>query len=500
MNYLRHLDAKFKPRCTELARFTPTLLLVLMLSGLSGCASDGQLKSYSKTLDLAQLQAGQALKMGTAADHASKLEWWQSFNDPQLNQLMAMLGENAPSIQIAQARLDRAMSMTDLSRADRQIDVTATGSMTADRYPDHYTYPDTYAGKTGSSGSILGSMRWHLDLWGKWKALEDSARFNTHAAGLQMDDARIILESAIASSYVQWHAAEQQLQNQRQQRNILQRLIEIEQQKRRAGLTEHSRVIQVQLNLTALDAQLPLTLHQIQRQKHAIAALLGQTPAFSAHLTPPQLKLQADIANVSTLPLAWVGRRPDVAAGRQMVLAHERATDAARTSFYPDVDLTAMVGLQSLGLDHLLKAGSRSMVIGPALNLPLFEQNRLRARLRGEIADYDLAVAQYNQSLINAIQNVVDDLDQVQTATQQRQIVRSSLQHSQQLHRIKTQLIHKGLATQQAGLTAELNQMDRAAALIQADQSVALAQIALTRSLGGQWAFSNNRIKVKQHD
>lgn len=501
MNYMRQYGFKMQYPLYFSRHLGASLFVVFMAATLSGCATDRHLTSTLKPLDLTQLPAGKAFQPASYTEPTITIsQWWQVWQDPQLNQLMSMLNETAPSIQLAQARLDRALSFSDLSHANRQLQGGISASMTADRYPDHYTYPDTYAGKTGATGNILATLRWRLDFWGKWKALDQAAALKVNAAGFAVDEARLSLQIAIASHYMQWYAAEQYQHNQLQQRQVLQRLIEIAQLKRRAGLTEQSSVLQAQLNLSNLERQLPNIQQQIQRHQHAISALLGQTPAFLTQFSSPKLQPRASLNAMPSVPLHWVGQRPDVVMHRQIVEANARFTDAARASFYPDIDLSAVMGLQSLGLNHLFKAGSRSLAIGPALNLPVFEQGRLRAELKGTIADYDESVAKYNQSLINAIQQVADDLNQLQSAEKQVVISTQALSHAQQLLHIKTQLVHKGLATQQVRLAAELVQLERAADLIQADQQIVLAQIALTGSLGGQWAFSVTPSKAKKYD
>ncbi|WZB76626.1 TolC family protein [Achromobacter insuavis] len=114
-------------------------------------------------------------------------------------------------------------------------------------------------------------------------------------------------------------------------------------------------------------------------------------------------------------------------ARRKRLDAADRRIDAAKAEFYPDIDLKAFAGLQSLGLSHLLQGNSLAAGIGPALTLPIFDGGRLRAGLQDRIAGYDLAVADYDTSVVRALQEVADGLAGLAQARARRDAARVSL-------------------------------------------------------------------------
>ena len=121
----------------------------------------------------------------------------------------------------------------------------------------------------------------------------------------------------------------------------------------------------------------------------------------------------------SNLPAELLGRRPDIVAARWRVEAASKSIDSAKTEFYPNVNLGAMVGLAALHTSDVLKAPSRFFQIAPAISLPIFDGGRLRTNLAGKDADYDLAVAQYNKTLVSALGEVTDDLGKLRSLEQQ---------------------------------------------------------------------------------
>jgi NodT family efflux transporter outer membrane factor (OMF) lipoprotein len=119
-----------------------------------------------------------------------------------------------------------------------------------------------------------------------------------------------------------------------------------------------------------------------------------------------------DVARSFALPdhleADLLGRRPDVVAARMRAEAAARRIDEARAEFYPNVNLTSVIGLQSKGLDMLTHSGSSTGSTGPAISLPIFSGGALRGNLRGAEADYAAAVAEYNRTVIEALQELAD--------------------------------------------------------------------------------------------
>jgi outer membrane protein TolC len=115
------------------------------------------------------------------------------------------------------------------------------------------------------------------------------------------------------------------------------------------------------------------------------------------------------------LPADLLGRRADISAARWRIEAATRDVDAARAQFYPNINITAFVGLSSVGLDRVLRSGSEQYGAGPAIHLPIFDAGRLRANLRGKASDLDLAIESYNGTVVDAVHDVADQLGSLQS-------------------------------------------------------------------------------------
>src|SRR5262249_29980952 len=146
----------------------------------------------------------------------------------------------------------------------------------------------------------------------------------------------------------------------------------------------------------------------IAQARNQLAALIGAGPDRGLALNPPsnaQLKAFGLPANLGA---DLIGRRPDVAAARWRAQAAGAGITQARAQFYPNVNLTAFIGVQSLGLEQLTQSGSDIGQIGPAISLPLFQGGKLRANLNRAEAARDEAVASYQDAIVRALHDVAD--------------------------------------------------------------------------------------------
>jgi NodT family efflux transporter outer membrane factor (OMF) lipoprotein len=191
------------------------------------------------------------------------------------------------------------------------------------------------------------------------------------------------------------------------------------------------------------------------------------------------------VALPSSLPADLLGRRPDLVAARWRVEAASKSIVAGKTQFYPNLNLTAAAGTQSLLGDSLFGAPSRFFNIAPAISLPIFDGGRLRADLDSRDADYDLAVAQYNKSLVGALNQVSDTINQLQAIAQQIVAKQRATDVSQQSYNTAVQRFGSGIGNYLDVLTIEqqLLQSQRQLASLNAEQ-IDLS-IQLMQALGG---------------
>ena len=216
------------------------------------------------------------------------------------------------------------------------------------------------------------------------------------------------------------------LQNGFAQRSVLKRVLaqradvlELTRGRYSAGLDTQVEVKQAESSLAAGKVELTQVETTLAQLRNQVAALAGAGPQRGQSLTETALVAPAGGVPAS-VPLDLLGRRPDVVAARWRAEAARHAIDTAKAEFYPNINLTAFAGFQAMGTGNLLDAASRMAGIGPAISLPIFHGGALNANLAGRRADADLAVSDYNQSVLDAVRQVADALDGLRLLDQER--------------------------------------------------------------------------------
>ncbi|HYM86155.1 MAG TPA: efflux transporter outer membrane subunit, partial [Pseudoxanthomonas sp.] len=263
------------------------------------------------------------------------------------------------------------------------------------------------------------------------------------------------------------------------------RLRGLGEQRVKAGLDNQLQLRQAESTIASAEQQAQAAQQQIDMARTALAALLGQGPDRGLAIARPQVLRAGTPSIPAVLPSELLGHRPDVVAARWRVEAASRGIDASKASFKPSINLSAIVGLASGGLSDLFSSDALLGLGGPAISLPIFDGGRLRGQLDASDADYDLAVANYNQSLVSALHEVTDALQAARSLDQQIEASQRALAASGLAWNLAQARYRAGLGTQLDVLAAQrpLLQLDQRIAGLQAQRLN--ATVDLGRALGG---------------
>jgi len=464
----------------------PLLLATLSAAVLTACASFEGLAPRAGVGDANRLAVGTSFAGGadaTAAWPASN--WWAAFGDAQLDRLMDEALAASPSLRAAHARLDRANAVAGLADSTRQPQVTANAASTHQRFSEHGQVPPPLAGTSHTSNRLALDFSYELDFWGKNAAAFEAALGGVRAAEAEAQQARLLLSSALARSYIQLQRefeqqdiAEALLQQRRQLQDLTDRRVH-------AGLDSSVELQQAAAAIPATEAELAAIHERMALLRNQLAALLGAGPDRGLAIARPAVDVAQTLALPAVLPAELIGRRPDVVAQRWRVEAAARDIDVAKAQFYPNVNLVAFVGFQSIGLGHFLDAGSRIAGAGPALSLPIFDAGRLRSQLAARDADFDAAAEQYNATLIDALRDVADQVASWRAIDTQLDQSLAALGRFDEAYRLALLRYREGLSTYVTvlGVEAQVLGQRRQVADLQARRRD--TAVGLARALGG---------------
>src|SRR5213080_1386608 len=466
-------------------RKLPVVLPLALAATLAGCVERGGWKSAPR-LEPRSLTASQALagaKIDAAAWPAEG--WWRGLGDPQLDALVDEALAGSPSLEVAQARLRAAQGDAIAAGAARLPAGALDAETTRQRYPEHGLFPPPYAGSYVTDARLALDFSFEIDFWGRNRALLAAARSGVEAAEADRAAARLALTVAVARAYVQLDVSNENL---RQQSAIL----ELTQQRVSAGLENTARVKQSEGNVALTRVGVASVEANIELARNQLADLAGAGPDRGQRLERPRLAPPAGIALPSALPADLLARRPDVAAARARVEAAGSGLAAAEAEFYPNVNLTAFAGVQSIGLSQLFQASDRIVGAGPAVHLPAFNRATLRAALRTQQAQLDQSVGEYNQTLLDAVREVADVVASWRALERESTEQQIALEAAQRSYDLTSERYRAGLDNYLSVLASQ-NQVIQAQGLRAQLRSRRLTfSVDLVRALGGGYSLNRS--------
>ena len=389
-------------------RHRSLLLALLFASILAGCASFEGLTVSGKMATPAGL-ADKTVSTSRVANVAKNEwpaeDWWLIYDNQQLNGLIAEALKGNPDLEIADARLHQAASVTLNADARRSATVTARATVQGIRLPQSAlpnATSDLYF-----TPKILGvDGSYTFDLWGGQRAAVYAALGEQKASEVDARAARLALSVEVARNYEGLanvyrgnFVATRELDRSKQ-------MLALSEQRVKAGIESIAAQREIEAAVASAARQVAETVQEIDSQKIAIAILLGKGPDRAAEIERPKELLVMPLVLPENLPADLIGRRPDIVAARWRVEAAQHGVEASKAGFYPSFNLTAALGLVSLHTDDLLSLRSKYYAVAPAISLPIFNTGRLRANLAERNADYDIAVADYNKTLVTAFNQV----------------------------------------------------------------------------------------------
>ena len=427
--------------------------------------------------------------------------WWTQYNSPTLNALIEQAMRDGPSLKVLATRIDASQNAADavrkLSYPMGQVKVDWTGQEFFNTRIDGAT-PQSQAALSSRGiptnpsdqfialTNISAGISWDLDLWGHNHALYGAALGLSRAQTLEYEAARQGVVANIVGLHAQIMAfteraniVDKQIAT---QTTLRQRWLEREQ----AGLQPTQNSVQVDMTLAQL-AQLKQSLMAQKAVARAqLAALIGQTPEQLTEFLPEQTWQTLNLPQ--NIPVQILGTRPDIAAAREYIVASTEQVNAVKAEFYPNINIGLSTALQLLNLQDILDFRGQNAAVKPAISLPIFNTIQLNAKLRQQQAQLDNTIAQYNQTVFQAVSDAHQQLAQYRQAqaylTAQARIVKDN----QTLTDLSAQRYRAGMSPQMESLmyqTATLREQD---ALVMGYAMRRAQEARLASSLGTEFS------------
>lgn len=463
-------------------RIAVTLVSALILTG---CVP-GDLKTSSVASDPESLEASKTIE-GISVSKANwpQEKWWRAFGDGQLDELIDEALASSPTLRAASARVRQAEAVQGMMQSQQLPKLDANIDSTRQRYSENGTTPAVMAGTWQTVNQDTLNVSYELDFWGKNRAAVEASVGRTRAMEVDRYATQLMLSSAIVQTYIGLEESYHQLAIEQQMLIQQLKVLQLTQQRFSAELDSQIDIKQSQAAIPATRARIAALKESQELSRNKLAALLGKGPDRGRAITAPHIKPFDTVTIPSVLPAELLGHRPDVVAQRWRVEAASHDIEGAQARFYPNINLTAYAGYQSLGFDQISSASSRILGIGPAISLPIFEGGRLRANLAAQNAAYDIAVENYNQTLVDALHDISDQLSSIRWLRERIELQQQAVQTADDAAKLVGQRYGAGLATYIQVLTTDNDALAQHRQLALLESRGLALEANLSRALGG---------------
>jgi NodT family efflux transporter outer membrane factor (OMF) lipoprotein len=421
-------------------------------------------------------------------DTAPKGDWWTIFRDSQLDSLEDQLNVSNQTLRIAQDRFLAARAALRISRAGLFPQVNAGAATSGERLSDNR--PTHGATSLGNFADYVlsANVSYEADFWGRVRKVVESSRAQAQANAADFETARLSLQSDLALDYFALRGIDADKQLLDSTVDAFEKALELTQNRFQGGLASREDVEQAATQLEQTRAQdIDVTAARDQFE-HAIAVLIGQ-PAANFNLASAPLGTPPPLVPPG-LPSELIERRPDIASSERLVEAANAQVGLARVAYFPLITLNAVGGFESGQFTSWLAGPSALWSAGASALETAFDAGRRHAISEQAKADYDGTVANYQQTVLTAFQQVEDALSdlrvlQEESTTQDDAVAAAQRSLDQATNRYKG-----GLDTYLTVITAQSVALANQRAAVSLQTRRMTSTVLLVKALGGGWNVS----------
>jgi NodT family efflux transporter outer membrane factor (OMF) lipoprotein len=427
----------------------------------------------------------------TPADAAPKGDWWTDFHDPLLDELEPLVAVSNQTVRQNYANYQQALAEVKVARSQLFPTLGLTGSATRSGGPGAAaTGVGVTPGRSGSvvtSGSLEGTADWSPDLWGKVRRLIEENSATAQADAAILANATLSEQSLLATTVIELRLADADIDLQQKTVDAFRDALGIVEHQGEAGIaaTPPSAVMTARVALETAQAGL-IGLGVARAQyAHAIAVLVGKNPE---ELDIPHSTVMPTLPTVPTgVPSTLLQRRPDIAAAERTMAAQNAAVGVAVAAYYPTLSLSAAAGFSQSPLNGLLHAANHVWSIGAAGTETLLDFGERHGEVEAAKAAYEGAVASYRGTVLNAFQDVENDLSGLRILAEQAKALDVAVGDAIRGTQIALAEFQAGTvdyATVAAAQEAQLGDQQNA---LSVQQSRLVDAVSLIGDLGGGW-------------
>jgi NodT family efflux transporter outer membrane factor (OMF) lipoprotein len=425
-------------------------------------------------------------KQAQPSDAALKGKWWEIYDDPQLNELEEKVAVSNQTLKASMDQYFQAREQVRVARSNYYPTLTAGPAISRQRTSDNQ--PGTTRGLTYNTFAVTGQVLWEPDLWGQIRRTVEQARANAQASAADLANVELSLRSELAVDYFEMRGLDTQKQLLDNTVASDYNYLQLTQLRFKGGIGTEVDVAQADTQYQSVKAQsIDVGVARAQFE-HAIATLVG-VPASSFSLPSAPLTLALPSFPVG-VPSQLLERRPDIAAAERRTDAANAQIGIAIAAYYPNITLSGSGGFSSQNAGTWIQGPSALWALGGSAVETLFDAGRRHAVTEQARDAYDAQTANYRQSILNAFQEVEDNLASLRILSDEATTQNAAVTAAERSLTISTRRYRGGVTTYLEVLTAQTVQLSNQRTQADITTREFAASVQLIKALGGGWDTS----------
>jgi NodT family efflux transporter outer membrane factor (OMF) lipoprotein len=422
------------------------------------------------------------------SNSAQTADWWLTFCDPVLNDLVqASYAQNLTlreaGMRVLEARAQRGVTAGNIFHQSQNINGDYTHNLLSTRTAN--TPPGI--SRSFDNWAITGDLLWEADFWGRFRRAVEAADANLDASVENYDDVLVSLVAEVATAYTNIRTLQQRLEYANQNVKIQQGSLNIADVQFRNGAVSEVDVEQAKLSLTSTEAQIPALEAALRQQNNLLCILLGEPPRDLL----PELgagKIPTAPAEVALgIPCELLRRRPDVRRAEREVAAQSAQIGVAVSDFYPHLTLRGSIGYQSQNLSRLFVPASNTGFIAPGLSWDVLNYGRIKNNVHVQEAAFQALALQYQSAVLSANQEVEDSVNGFLKSQDQTLVLNESVTAASRALELTITQYQQGAVDFNRVFTLQDTKVAQQDAFAASQGNIALNLIGVYKALGGGW-------------
>jgi len=391
-------------------QFKKIFLLFLYIFILIACVP-----KINKINSIDESDISDELKSLDITDNKNELniKWWESFQDAQLNTIITKALEESASLKSIEQRYEKANSLIKSIESENLPNISFESNLTRERFSANHIFPAPLGGGTFTAYHSSTTLDYKFDFWDERKSRIKSAINRAIAQKAFIEESKLNLSLGITQLYLSWNFNERKIEELEKIVNILNNELEIIKQRFERGLIDEvtlnnkkAQIFQMKYNIYSLG-------EIIKADKASICILAGFLPSYAENMSKPNISNTANLPLPKDIHLNLLSNRADVIIQKYIVLSNEQNINVAVSKFYPNIDLSGLLGFTSFDSSEFLSKSSSVPSLGFAVDLPIFDWGKREANLDDKVIDYNSSIYEYNNTVNKAVNEVVGVLNKI---------------------------------------------------------------------------------------